>query len=64
MGLLVSAALYTAAPLFTDLLGMQGESRGIAIHYLKLDSLCYFFTGFTLVGGSILRARATRGPPC
>ncbi len=63
MGLLVSAALYMAAPLFTDLLGMQGEARGIAIHYLKLDSLCYFFTGFTLVGGSILRASGdTRTP--
>ncbi len=64
MGLLVSAALYAAAPLFTDLLGMQGEARGIAIHYLKLDSLCYFFTGFTLVGGSILAHRATRGRRC
>jgi len=56
MGVLVSAVLFLAAPLFTDLIGMQGETRGIAIHYLRLDSLCYFFTGFTLVGGAILRA--------
>jgi Na+-driven multidrug efflux pump len=63
MGVLVSAALFVAAPLFTDLLGMQGETRAIAIHYLRLDSLCYFFTGFTLVGGSILRASGdTRTP--
>ena len=63
MGLLVSALLFLAAPLFTDLLGMQGEARQIAIHYLRLDSLCYFFTGFTLVGGSILRASGdTRTP--
>ncbi len=55
--------LYLAAPLFTDLLGMKGEARGIAIHYLHVDSLCYFFTGFTLVGGSILRASGdTRTP--
>ncbi len=63
MGLLVSVMLYVAAPLFTDLLGMTGEARGIAIHYLHVDSLCYFFTGFTLVGGAILRASGdTRTP--
>jgi multidrug resistance protein, MATE family len=63
MGLLVSVVLYLAAPLFTDLLGMTGEARGIAIHYLHVDALCYFFTGFTLVGGAILRASGdTRTP--
>lgn len=63
MGVLVSAVLFLAAPLFTDLLGLEGETRGIAIHYLRLDSLCYFFTGFTLVGGAILRASGdTRTP--
>ena len=63
MGLLMSGVLYLAAPLFTDLLGMSGEARGIAIHYLHVDSLCYFFTGFTLVGGAILRASGdTRTP--
>lgn len=63
MGIFVSALMWVAAPLFTDFLGMQGETRAIAIHYLRLDSLCYFFTGFTLVGGSVLRASGdTRTP--
>jgi MATE family multidrug resistance protein len=63
MGVLVSVTLYVAAPLFTDLLGMKGEARHIAIHYLRVDSVCYFFTGFTLVGGAMLRASGdTRTP--
>lgn len=63
MGVAVSALMYLAAPLFTDLIGMQAETREIAIHYLQLDSLCYFFTGFTVAGGSILRASGdTRTP--
>ena len=63
MGVLVSVTLYLAAPIFTDLLGMKGEARHIAIHYLRVDSLCYFFTGFTLVGGAMLRASGdTRTP--
>jgi multidrug resistance protein, MATE family len=63
MGLLVTAALFLMAPVFTDCLGMRGQTRDIAINYLELDSLCYFFTGFTLVGGAILRASGdTRTP--
>ncbi len=63
MGLAVSALIYLAAPLFTVLLGMQGESREIAIYYLQLDSICYSFLSFTLVGGSILRASGDMRTP-
>jgi MATE family multidrug resistance protein len=63
MGVGVSGLLYLAAPLFTMLLGMQGEARDIAIHYLRVDSICYFFLSFTFVGGAILRASGdTRTP--
>jgi putative MATE family efflux protein len=63
LGVFVSILLFGTAPLFADLLGMEGEMRAIAVHYLRLDSLCYFFTAFTLVGGSILRASGdTRTP--
>jgi putative MATE family efflux protein len=42
---------------------MQGEARDIAIHYLRVDSVCYFFISFTFVGGAILRASGdTRTP--
>src|SRR5580704_7318351 len=55
--------MYLAAPLFTLLLGMQGEAQDIAIHYLRVDSICYFFISFTFVGGAILRASGdTRTP--
>ncbi|HXY35541.1 MAG TPA: MATE family efflux transporter [Planctomycetaceae bacterium] len=63
MGLAVSAFLYAAAPMFTMLLGMQGESREIAIHYLRVDSICYFFLSFTFVGGAILRASGDMRTP-
>jgi MATE family multidrug resistance protein len=63
MGVVVSLFMFAAAPLFSLLLGLQGETRAIAIHYLQVDSLCYFFIGFTLVGGTILRAAGdTRTP--
>jgi multidrug resistance protein, MATE family len=63
MGLGVSGLMYLAAPVFTLLLGMQGEARDIAIHYLRVDSICYFFISFTFVGGAILRASGdTRTP--
>jgi MATE family multidrug resistance protein len=63
MGLAVSGFMYVAAPLFTMLLGMQGESREIAIHYLRVDSICYFFLSFTFVGGAILRASGDMRTP-
>src|SRR4051794_33123906 len=56
MGVAVSVILFVGAPLFTTFLGMEGEMGDIAVHYLRIDSLSYFFTGFTLVGGSVLRA--------
>ncbi len=63
MGLLVSVLMYLTAPFFTLLLGMGGESESIAIHYLRVDSICYFFISFTFVGGAILRASGdTRTP--
>jgi len=52
-----------AAPFFTMLLGMQGESREIAIHYLRVDSICYAFLSFTYVGGAILRASGDMRTP-
>jgi multidrug resistance protein, MATE family len=63
MGLAVSALMYLAAPLFTMLLGMQGESREIAIYYLRVDSICYSFLSFTFVGGAILRASGDMRTP-
>jgi multidrug resistance protein, MATE family len=63
MGLAVSGFMYVAAPFFTMLLGMQGESREIAIHYLRVDSICYFFLSFTFVGGAILRASGDMRTP-
>jgi multidrug resistance protein, MATE family len=63
MGLAVSVLMYLAAPCFTLLLGMGGEAESIAIHYLRVDSVCYFFISFTFVGGAILRASGdTRTP--
>ncbi len=63
MGLAVSALMYLSAPLFTLLLGMQGESREIAIYYLRVDSICYSFLSFTFVGGAILRASGDMRTP-
>jgi MATE family multidrug resistance protein len=63
MGLAVSVLMYLVAPLFTLLLGLRGEAEAIAIHYLRVDSVCYFFISFTFVGGAILRASGdTRTP--
>jgi MATE family multidrug resistance protein len=63
MGLAVSVLMYVAAPLFALLLGMRGEAEAIAVHYLRVDSICYFFISFTFVGGAILRASGdTRTP--
>ncbi len=63
MGLGVSGLMLLCAPVFTMLIGMQGEARDISIHYLRLDSICYFFISFTFVGGAILRASGDMRTP-
>ncbi len=63
MGIVVCFFVFVVSPLFARLLGMDGQTRDITIHYLRIDALGYLFTGLTLVGAAALRGTGdTRTP--
>jgi multidrug resistance protein, MATE family len=63
LGTIVYAFVLTAAPVFADLLGMEGETRRIVVRYLRVDGLGYLFTSVTLIGAAALRGSGDMRSP-
>lgn len=63
LGALVCGGLYLSAPLFTHFLNMTGETRDIAINYMRIDSFGLWFTGFTIIGAGALRGTGNMRTP-
>ncbi len=55
MGIGVMIAMYLAAPTLAALLGLDGQTRDMAIRYIRLDAVGLFFMCIGYVGSAALR---------